>query len=291
MASLLRRGWSWLRAPANELAYALRAAVQPAGRRLPLPHEGKAELFAHLAGPAKADADARLAELTERFALGALAAASTRAVFAGNLQHLVGLDRLAADRRMPAGDDGVVRATDAGCGDFHYATALQRWLERSPASARRPVVLRGIELDGWVPHRDGTRRGGRARDHAALAERDAAGGSVGFQAADFAGVRLPPQDVLTMFFPFLSAAPCVRWGAPLSRLRPRRFLHRAVASVRPGGWLVAVDQTAAEFARLQKLLADQPVRLLATKSWATDLVPWHEATRDQVGSLWLRLPG
>ncbi|MBL8752945.1 MAG: hypothetical protein JNK15_06545 [Planctomycetes bacterium] len=290
MPSLLSLGWSWLRAPANELAFALRAAVRPSGRRLPLPHEDKAHCFAHLS-PAAAEAAAATARaLTERFALQPLAAASTRAAFAGNLQHLAGLEALARGHAMPLGPDGVVRATDAGCGDFHYATALQRWLAWHETTAPRAVALRGIELDGWVPHRDGSRRGGRARAHAALAMQGSTMATVAFQAADFTGVRLPPQDVVTMFFPFLTAGPCVRWGAPWSRLRPRRFVHRAVASVRPGGWLVAVDQTDAEFARLQGLLAGQPVQLLATQSWACDLVPWYPATADQVGSLWLRLP-
>ncbi len=102
------------------------------------------------------------------------------------------------------------------------------------------------------------------------------------------GLRLPEQDVVTAFFPFLSSYPCLRWGAPLSRARPRRFVQRAVATVRTGGWLLVVNQTAEEFAKLQHLLAGEPVRLLARRSWLCDLVPWHAATQGQVGSLWLR---
>ena len=91
-----------------------------------------------------------------------------------------------------------------------------------------------------------------------------------------------------MFFPFLSAHACLQWGVPLSRLRPRRLVARAVASVRPGGWLLVVDQTPAEHQRLGELLAGHPVQLLATASFASALVPWAERTEGQVATLWRR---
>ena len=71
--------------------------------------------------------------------------------------------------------------------------------------------------------------------------------------------RWPAVDVATAFFPFLSAYTCLQWGLPLSRLRPRQLVQRAVATVRPGGWLVVVNQTSAERAELARLLADQPI--------------------------------
>jgi hypothetical protein len=111
---------------------------------------------------------------------------------------------------------------------------------------------------------------------------------VQFQVADAAYVRLPEQDVVSLFFPFLTAYACLSWGAPLSRLRPRRLFERAVLSLRPGGWLVVANQTAKEYERMSRLLADLPVVRIARASFATDFVPHAERTQDQLGSLWQR---
>ena len=52
--------------------------------------------------------------------------------------------------------------------------------------------------------------------------------------ADATAVRLPEQDVVTLFFPFLTPYACLRWGAPLSRMRPQRLVERAVRALNAG---------------------------------------------------------
>ncbi len=289
MASPLRHGLDWLRAPAIELAFLVRSTLRWSRGAPELVDECKRALFAHLPPEAAAAAQATADELVGRFALQPLAARSSRSTFAGSLAQLLGLQRLAGELPdVPSGADGVVRAVDVGCGDFHYASALAQWLSRHGAGAPRPVVLRGIELDGHGIYRDGRSRADHGKAHAALATLGRI--SAHFQVGDFRHLRLPEQDVVTMFFPFVSAHACLRWGAPVSRLAPRRLLARAVAALRPGGWLLVVNQTLAECQRVHTLLGRQPVERLATASWQCGLVPWHERTVDQVGSLWRRLP-
>ena len=75
----------------------------------------------------------------------------------------------------------------------------------------------------------------------------------------------------------------------MSRFGPGRLLRRAVAALRPGGWLLVSNQTTAEFARLRTLLEGQPIELVRQMSFATDLVPQAARTADRVGSLWRRL--
>ena len=300
MPSTWQQGLSWLRAPANELAFALRNALRWSRGAPILPDEGKQDLFAALSPKARAQAERVANELTQRYDLHRLLARSTRASWAGSLQHLLGLERLVGTLPLPMGADGVVRALDVGCGDFHYATALQRWLARqaststtaansnSPATASS-VVLRGIELDGHGLYADWRSRADHARAHADLAA--VAGSTVLFQVGDFTRLALPTQDVVTAFFPFLTSYACLRWGAPVSRCSPRRLLARAVATVRPGGWLLVVNQTNDECGRLRRLLAQHPVELVASCEWQCDLVPWRESTCGQIGSLWRRSLG
>jgi SAM-dependent methyltransferase len=257
-----------------------------------LANEDKGELFAFLPPAERAAAERRAQHWRRWPELQRLAGHSSRTTWLDALARLDGLERLVAAHELPIGDDGAVRALDVGCGDFRYATALAAFFARQGrrnGQAPRRVVLRGIELDGHGVYRDGHARADHAAAHAELAS--AGSSEVHFQVADFARRQWPEQDVVTMFFPFLSAHACLQWGVPLSRLRPRRLVARAVAAVRPGGWLLVVDQTPAEHARLSQLLAGQPVQLLATVGFASGLVPWAERTQGQVATLWQRQAG
>lgn len=283
MPSLLRRCRAALRAPVNEVAFALRSALAWSRGDAVLPREDPAGLYAWLPADARAAARQHADELGRRHDLAALAARSTCAVFAHNLDLLDRLEALTRGVAPPDAGDGPLRALDVGSGDFHYATALQRFLA-GPCSAGRPVELVGVELDGHGIYRDGHSRADHARAHAALA-----GPGVSFVVGDVARLALPPQHVVTLLFPFVSAYPLLQWGLPLSRFRPRRLLRAAVAALRPGGWLVVANQTEAEFARLGALLADQPVERVRRGSFASGTVPDAARTAARIGSLWRRL--
>jgi SAM-dependent methyltransferase len=292
MPSLLQAALSVLRAPANELTFALRSRLRWSRGRVTLANEDKGELFAFLSPAERAAAERRVQHWRRWPELQRLAGHSSRTTWLDALARLDGLERLVAAHELPVGDDGAVRALDVGCGDFRYATALAAFFARHGlrnGQAPRRVVLRGVELDGHGVYRDGHARADHAAAHAELAS--AGSSEVHFHVADFARRQWPEQDVVTMFFPFLSAHACLQWGVPLSRLRPRRLVARAVAAVRPGGWLLVVDQTPAEHARLSQLLAGHPVQLLATVGFASGLVPWAERTQGQVATLWQRQAG
>lgn len=252
-----------------------------------LPHQDKAGWTAFLPAAERARAARRAERLRRRYGLDALQRRSTVAVFANNLALLERLEELGRGVALPGGAAEPLRALDVGSGDFHYATALQRFLSRHGGGPARAVDLLGCEVDGHGIYRDGHSRADHARAHAALASEPC--GSVSFTVADAAELRLPPQDVVTLLFPFLTLYPLLRWGLPLSRWRPRRLLRRAVRALRPGGWLVVSNQTSAEFERLRALLEGQPVELVRQVPFATDLVPQAERTADRVGSLWRRM--
>jgi SAM-dependent methyltransferase len=285
MSRVVRHGLALLRAPAIELGYALRASLRwsrgaPGRDRL-----ADAPTFAWAPAPLAAELTQRAAVLEARFGIEARLAGLAPEVRARNFARLEQLERLAGGRTPPGSCDGVVRAADLGCGDFHYAAALCRWLSCA-GDGDRSTVLRGLELDGHGIYRDGHSRADHGRAHARAASVD--GDLVRFEVADAAAARLPRQDVVSLFFPFLSPYACLQWGAPLSRLRPRRLLARAVSSLRPGGWLVVANQTTREHARLCRLLAGLPVVRIARATLATDLVPEAPRTVGQIGSIWQR---
>lgn len=280
---ILQQSVAWMRAPAIEVGFLVRSLLAWS-RGVPrwAAEPGRDFEGGRAVAPAAA---VRVARLRQRYDLTAALRTMSPALAAANLARLEQLERLAGDLAVPCGPDGAVRCADLGCGDFHYAPALQQWLSRHAGGERR-VVLRGIELDGHGIYRDGHSRADHGRARAAQASVD--GSVVRYEVADATAVRLPEQDVVSLFFPFVSAYACLRWGAPVSRLRPRRMLERAVASLRPGGWLMVANQTAAEFARTRDLLRGLPVVRIARRRFASDLVPDAERTRGQVGSLWLR---
>lgn len=293
MPSVLQNGLALLRAPAIEIGFALRSMLRWSRGAPALPQTSGTETFAWAESGRRAGFLARASDLLARYDLGHLDETADPAVRSGNLARLEQLEVLARGLSVPCGPDSVVRAADFGCGDFHYAAALAQWLarfglekgEQSGVCPRR-VVLRGLELDGHGIYRDGHSRADHARARAAAASNGSA--LVRFEVADAAFVKLPEQDVVSLFFPFLTAYASLSWGAPLSRLRPRRLLERAVFSLRPGGWLVVANQTPREHVLLTRYLAEMPVVRIARVPFATDLVPDAERTESQVGSLWLR---
>lgn len=290
MPSVLQQGAALLRAPATELGFVLRSILRwsrgrPGGFAQPGQVSGQPFDWA---APAHREALCqRVAVLAQQFDLAALLQGEPAAT-CRNLARLEQLAALAGGLELPCGPDGMVRAADFGCGDFHYAPALQQWLSRHGAAgpAGRRVVLRGLELDGYGIYRDGHSRADHGCAWAAAAS--VGGSQVRFEVADAARCRLPEQDCVSLFFPFLTSYACLKWGAPLSRLRPRRLLERAVHTLRPGGWLVVVNQTRSEHLRLTRLLAGLPVVRIARRPFATDLVEHRGATAGQVGSVWLR---
>lgn len=276
MATALRRALTLLKAPANDVAFTARSVLRWSRGAPALADEDKGTLFDWLPPRERALLRARERGLRQRYDLQALRGRSSVLHYAENVALLDLLERLWGDRR-PAGGEAPLRAVDVGCGDFRYATALQRFLARDG----RPVDLCGVEVDGHGIYRDGHSRADHGRAHAALA-----GDGVGYAVADFTrwdGCGDGALDVVTMLFPFVSRYALLRWGLPLRLHRPHELMARAAAALRPGGLLVTFHQTAGECAAMRELVAGLPLSVVAEAGLATGLVPYHARTEGRRG--------
>ena len=121
---------------------------------------------------------------------------------------------------------------DVGCANFWYAASLHAFF--------RPERLHGVEIDGYRRYRDGHTRHDYAQGHV----RDLAGAT--FTVADVADLELP-ADVISAWFPFVTAGPLLAWRLPLSVLRPPALFASIRRNLRPGGRFLMVNQGAAEY--------------------------------------------
>lgn len=286
MSGLLSPVRALLRAPATELCFAVRSSLRWS-RGLP----GRdalagAPTFAWAPEPIRAALQLRADGLEQRYGIAGAVADLAPELRARNYGRLEQLDRLAEGLAAPRLRAGALRAADFGSGDFFYAGALSRWLSSAGRTRRADVELRAVEVDGYGLQRDGHSRADHGRGRAAAAS--GSGFRVSFEVGDAVTAGWTDLDVVSLFFPYLSSIGGLQRGSPWSQVRPREVLSAAVASLRPGGWMVVANRTSREFAKLTQLLADMPVTRVARSSFASDLMPEAPETAAQVGSIWVR---
>jgi SAM-dependent methyltransferase len=151
-----------------------------------------------------------------------------------NYEYLDILDRAFAQGERPRG--GVL--CDVGCANFAYAAALHAFF--------RPVRLIGVEVEGHRLYRDGHSRIDYAAGYLSRFE------EASFLVADYRKLELK-ADVITAWFPFLTATALLAWRLPLSLLEPQGLMARIYHNLNPGGWLVMVNHGEGEAAAAHNL--------------------------------------
>jgi hypothetical protein len=141
-----------------------------------------------------------------------------------NYEYLEILDRAwsASGLALPAG--GVL--CDVGCANFWYAEALQAFF--------RPSAMVGVEVEGYRLYRDGHTRVDYAGGYLARVP------NAKFLIADYRQCVLP-ADLITAWFPFVTARSILAWRLPLQLLDPARLFERVRANLRPDGLVVMVN--------------------------------------------------
>jgi hypothetical protein len=160
----------------------------------------------------------------------------TQATSINNYEYLGFLHEAFAAAARPIPKQG--RVCDVGSANFWYAAALQAFF--------CPTWLTGVELEGFRLYRDGHSRIDYARGYASRWP------NTEFVVADYAKYSRP-ADLITCWFPFLTAAPVLAWRLPLSILDPVALWAQMRRNLAPSGLLVMVNQGAAEAARAAEL--------------------------------------
>jgi SAM-dependent methyltransferase len=263
-----------LKAPLNHLSFWLRQRLHWQRGLPPLPDEPKEGLFADF--PARERQAAELLEqnLRHHFALENLYQHSSQHDYRDNLYLIEALRQLCADVVLPE----QLHALDVGCKNFHYAPGLYQFL--CHWQGPRQVELTGIELDGYGIYADGFSRADYG--HAWAQQADPT--HVHFRVADVLALKGSSFELITCFYPFMTAAALLNWGLPLRCFQPQALLAHCWELLTPGGRLILFHQTAQEANIAQQYLGTET--LCRALPLDLNLVTYYPQTRDRHMRLW-----
>jgi hypothetical protein len=120
---------------------------------------------------------------------------------------------------------------DIGCASFWYAATLQTFFH--------PQRMVGVDVEGHRLFSDGRSRIDYATGYLAHLPNSR------FVIADYAAFR-QPADVITAWFPFLTATALLAWRLPLSLLAPEKLFRQIQHNLRPQGLFFMVNHGLAE---------------------------------------------
>lgn len=127
--------------------------------------------------------------------------------------------------------DAYQKIIDVGCKNFFYAGALHTFF--------KPDKLIGIEIDAYKMYHNGHTRFSYATHYIQNFK------NTEFIANDFLNV-MERVDGITMFLPFVTEFPLVKWSLPLTLLKPQQIFHHAHKILNPQGWLLMMNQNKEE---------------------------------------------
>lgn len=272
------------RVPGNAFSFWIRRALRWSRGRPVLADEPKDGLFAYL-GAQAAGAEAREADLRERYRLEPLARASARGLYRKNLYLIDILEQAAEGLPLPSPETASLAALDIGSQDWHYVFALERWLRFSNREEGRSVRLTGVEVDGYGIYPDFHSR----RDYAQAYAAQTGNPGVAYRVGDFLELEDRGFDIVCVFYPFVLRHHLLLWGLPLRFFRPDGLFPKASALIRPGGWLLVFTHTLKEHERLLEWgRADGGFELAREGRALSVLVDFHEDVADRRFSVWKR---
>ena len=163
-----------------------------------------------------------------------------------NYEYLELLDRGWRESGMDRPEGGVL--CDIGCASFWYAAALQSFF--------RPGRLVGVEVEGYRLFRGGYTRSDYAAGYLARMP------TARFVVADYSRHE-EPADIITAWFPFLTATALLAWRLPLSLLAPEKLFRQIKHNLRPQGVFFMVNHGESEAVLAQDLCDAAGLRLAA----------------------------
>ena len=273
---------AFARIPGNAFSFWVRRSLRWSRGTPALCQEPKDDLYSCFQ-QGRSEAEARAAELHDRYRLADLARLSTRALYRKNLDLLDTLEKTTQGLPLPFPEGRAIKALDVGSQDWHYVFALERWLQRHNRKSGEPVEVTGIELDGYEIYADFHSR----KDYAQAYAEQTGNPQVRYRIGDFLKWREGGQDVIFLFYPLVLRYQLLLWGLPLRHFAPISMLKQAAALIRPDGWLVVYCHTLREHEALLELAtAAEAFQLLREGRLSSELVVPDIQTNDRRFSIW-----
>jgi hypothetical protein len=210
----------------------------------------------------------RIAALRDRYQVHFEAQLSA-ATSLRNYEYLDILDWAFSGAGLARPEHGVL--CDVGCASFWYAAALSAFF--------RPRCLIGVEVEGYRLFKDGRTRIDYATGYLACLP------NARFVIADYLGYA-QPADLISAWFPFVTAAAILGWRLPLSLLCPERLFRRIALNLSAGGVFLMVNHGPAEAERAS-ILCDAAGLHRAFSGAAPGVLSRYRETPPVV-SLWSR---
>jgi SAM-dependent methyltransferase len=217
----------------NRLDYYLRQHVHAPSRPVSVSRGSRPEILSAYPVDVRTRAGDEIARLCAAYHFESVETGFTERDLRENYFYLAMLDE--AFRRSDAALPAEVTVADIGPSSWFYVQALFFAFTYFGTTRARAVNLTGFEVDAYRLYADFHTR----RDHALANMR----GLAGVEYVDH-GFEPDPSayDVITSFFPFVFEKDHLEWGLPRSLFNPRSLLNATLASLKPGGLLVIVNQ-------------------------------------------------
>jgi hypothetical protein len=188
----------------------------------------------------RSTAEEKEADYLENYRLHELKANSTRRNY---LENLAVIELLENNITVGLDDPKIL---DIGSKNWFYAAGQYHFFKYNN-SGEREILLDGIEIDAYRMYTDLHSR----RDYALYYTRNLK--NCRYITGDLLKHK-GKYDCIVWFFPFVSEAPLIKWGLPLSVYKPAEMIHHASNLLYPGGIMLIVNQDEAEYTTQEALL-------------------------------------
>ncbi len=223
----------------NTIDFNLRNTLKLKRKVTHLKNESKQGLFGSLPQKMRAFAEDKEQVLYTKYNLDHLKNNSTQREYIENLTVLEILENyfLQADIKPDA------HILDVGSKNWHYIEALHNFFNNKAPDA----LIDGIEIDAYRMYINFHTRYDYAMHRISHMP------NVRYIVGDVLEHKDKYDDIL-VFYPFVTPEPLIRWGLPLSRLKPVQLIEHLYDILNPGGRILVVNQFESEYLVIKTIL-------------------------------------
>jgi hypothetical protein len=225
-------------------------------------NESKADLYAHLPPKERMETENIAARLKQEYHLEQFYNHSCADNYRENLFYIKVLEE--ALQKSDAALPDPVHVADIGPSTWFYVHGLYAFLKSWQSPAGRELHLSGYECDPYRVYADLYSR----YDHA---QANLTGlPNVTYVPQPFKA-HLASFELILMLFPFVFQEDHLKWGLPGGMFTPEGLFQAAWVSLKPGGWLLIVNQGEAEHAAQKAMLENNGIQWAAAFRFETPL--------------------